>query len=169
MSSRQPDTDDEDTGPLQINRLRASSAGAAEPRFDAPLSVNPRPVHRDRRPVLLIVAATAAVIGLGALAWAFWPSTDGGQESAVDTTTTEAESTEQAASRLLGMVPRGYPQGACEAVAPVKDALAQINCSKNDDPGGPLTATYTLAKDAGSLKELFDGLVGSSSVVNCPG
>ncbi|PRC60561.1 hypothetical protein C6A85_17615, partial [Mycobacterium sp. ITM-2017-0098] len=42
-------------------------------------------------------------------------------------------------------------------------------CSKNDDPGGPLTATYTLAKDAGSLKELFDGLVGSSSVVNCPG
>lgn len=170
MSSRQPDPDDEDTGPLQVDRVRAASAGAAGPRFDAPMSVNPRPVHRDRRPVVLIAAATAAVVGLGVLAWTFWPSSEDGQESAGDvTTTTEAESAEQAQSRLLAMVPRGYSEGACEAVVPTKGALAQVSCGQNDDPGGPLTATYTLATDEQSLKELFDEHVSSSSVVNCPG
>jgi serine/threonine kinase PknH len=170
MSSRQPDPDDEDTGPLDVDHLRVPSAGAAEPRFDAPLSVNPRPVHRNRRPVALIVAATVAVVGLGVLAWAFWPSSDGGQDSAdAATTTAETETPEQAQSRLLGMVPRGYPQGACEPVAPTKGALAQVSCARNDDPGGPLTATYTLAADAESLKALFDGVIRSSSVVNCPG
>lgn len=171
MSSRQPDPDDEDTGPLHVDRLRAPSAGAAEPRFDAPLSVNPRPVHRDRRPVVLTAAATAAVVGLGVLAWAFWPSSDAGQGSASDDTTaaSETEAAEQAQSRLLGLVPRGYPAGACEAVVPAKGALAQVSCSKNDDPGGPLTATYTLAKDAQSLSELFDDHLSLSSVVNCPG
>lgn len=164
MSSRLPDPDDEDTGPLQVNHPRA-----AEPRFDAPLSVNPRPVHRDRRPIVLTAAATAAVVGLGVLAWAFWPS-DSGEDSAGEATpTTEAEAGEQAQTRLLAMVPRGYPQGACEAVDPVKGALAQVSCAKNDDPGGPLTATFTLAEDADSLKAMFDSVVSSLSVVNCPG
>lgn len=170
MSSRQPDPDDEDTGPLQVNSVTAPPAGTREPRFDAPMSVNPRPVHRDRRPVILISAATAAVLGLGVLAWAFWPSSDPGQEPAADTaTTTEADSSQEAESRLLALVPKGYAEGACEVVVPTKDALAQVSCSKNDDPGGPLTATYTLMKDAESLKESFDGLISSSSVVNCPG
>jgi hypothetical protein len=169
MSSRQPDPDDEDTGPLPVDRLHAPAGGTA-PRYNAPLSVNPRPVHRDRRPVVLIAAATAAVVGLGALAWAFWPSSGGEQDAVADaTTTTEAEAAEQAQARLLAMVPRGYAEGACETVVPAKGALAQVSCGKNDDPGGPLTATYTLARDKDSLKELFDGLISSSSVVNCPG
>lgn len=169
MSSHEPRPDDENTGPLHVDRVRAS-AGATSPRFDAPLSVNPRPVHRDRRPVVLIAAATAAVVGLGVLAWAFWPSSDGEQDAAGDTaTTTEAEAGEQAQTRLLALLPRGYAEGACEAVVPAKGALAQVSCGRNDDPGGPLTATYTLARDKESLKQLFDGLVGSSSVVNCPG
>src|SRR5690606_31609133 len=52
---------------------------------------------------------------------------------------------------------------------PVNGALAQVSCDKNDDTGGPLTATYTLAKDGRALRELFDGVVNASAVVNCPG
>ncbi len=168
MSSHEPRPDDEDTGPLHVDRLR-TPPDTKDARHDAPLTVNPRPVHRDRRPVVLTAVATAAVVGLGVLAWAFWPSADGGQDSADATTTTETEAVQQAESRLLGMLPPGYAEGACEPVVPAKGALAQVSCSENDDPGGPLTAIYTLARDDESLKELFDALVSSSSVVNCPG
>lgn len=170
MSSRQPNPDDEDTGPLQLNQTPAAPADRPEPRYDAPMSVNPRPVHRDRRPVALVAAATVAVIGLGILAWAFWPSSDGGDGAAAETTTAEqTESQQQAETRLLGMLPRGYADGACEAVVPTEGALAQVSCAKNVDTGGPLTATYTLLKDAQSLEERFDEVIAETSVVNCPG
>lgn len=170
MSSRQPHPDDEDTGPLHVGEVRPSQTGQREPRYDAPMSVNPRPVHRDRRPVVLVAAAAAAVIALIVLAWAFWPSSDAGDESAPSTTsTTETESQQEAETRLLGMLPPGYPEGSCEAVAPVKGALAQVSCDKNADPGGPLAATYTLVGDEESLKGLFDEVIGTTSVVDCPG
>ncbi|MDN4521100.1 hypothetical protein [Mycolicibacterium austroafricanum] len=172
MSSHEPEPDDADTGPLHVSRLRTplgEGPGDREPRYDAPLSVNPRPVHRDRRPVVLVAAAAAAVVGLGALAWVFWPSSGGEGHAGAPTTTTETESREEAETRLLGMVPPGYAADACEAVVPVNGALAQVSCDKNDDTGGPLTATYTLAKDGRALRELFDGVVNASAVVNCPG
>lgn len=170
MSSRQPHPDDEDTGPLHVGELRPSQTGQREPHYGAPLSVNPRPVHRDRRPVVLVAAAAAAVIVLVVLAWTFWPSSDAGDESAAATTsTTQTESQQEAETRLLGMLPPGYPEGSCEAVAPVKGALAQVSCDKNADPGGPLAATYTLVGDEEALKGLFDEIIGTTSVVDCPG
>lgn len=170
MSSRQQYPDDEDTGPLHVDSSRAPAAGARSPRYDAPMSVNPRPVHRDRRPVVLIGAAVVAVLALGGLAWAFWPSPDVAQDAGAEAApTSEAETPQQAEARLLSMVPRGYPQGACEAVVPANGAVAQVSCGKNDDPGGPLAATFTLAEDKNALTELFDGVISASSVVNCPG
>ena len=169
MSSHEPEPDDADTGPLHVNRLHPPTSGDEEPRYSAPLSVNPRPVHRDRRPIVLVAAATAAVVGLGALAWAFWPASDGEDDSSAPTTTTETESRDEAQTRLLDMVPPGYAEGACEGVVPAKGALAQVSCGRNDDPGGPLTATYTLVEDDEALLDLFDGVVGASTVVNCPG
>ncbi|QZT62285.1 hypothetical protein [Mycolicibacterium austroafricanum] len=172
MSSHEPEPDDADTGPLHVSRLRTplgERPGDREPRYDAPLSVNPRPVHRDRRPVVLAAAAAAAVVGLGALAWVFWPSSGGEGDTGAPTTTSETESREEAETRLLGMVPPGYAADACEGVEPVNGALAQVSCDKNDDTGGPLAATYTLAKDSRALRELFDGVVNALAVVNCPG
>ncbi|KWX66516.1 hypothetical protein [Mycobacterium sp. NAZ190054] len=169
MSPHEQDPDDEDTGPLHVDSVQASPARVWEGRRDSPVAVNPRPVQRDRRPVVLIAAATAAVVGLGVLAWTFWPSSDGADSSGETTTTTQAESQEQAEARLLGMLPPGYAPDACEAVVPAKGALAQVSCGANDDVGGPLTAIYTLAQDNATLKELFDGVVSSSAVVNCPG
>lgn len=172
MSSHEPGPDDDDTGPLHLESAREQTADPRDRRFDQPLSVNPRPVHRDRRPVVLIAAATAAVVGLGAIAWLFWPSADGSGASGPDTTTTaepESESLEEAEARLMTMLPRGYPAAACEGVVPPKGALAQVSCSPNTDPGGPLSATYTLAGNEESLRAMFDGVVGGLAVVNCPG
>ncbi len=168
MSRHEPDA--EDTGPLHAGRDRESSAGTQDRRFEAPLSVNPRPVRRNNRPVGLVAAAIAAVVALGVLAWLFWPSSQDSAGSAGDAaTTTPTESREQAEGRLLGMVPRGYPADACETVVPAKGAAAQASCADNTDPGGPLSAIYTLADDKAALKDLFDNVVDTLSVVDCPG
>ena len=152
MSSRQPHPEEEDTGPLHVGEVRPPQTSQWEPRYDAPLAVNPRPVHRDRRPVVLSIVAGLGIVGLGILAWVFWPSSDTGDDSeAVTASTAETETQQDAEARLLGMLPLGYPEGSCEAVVPVKGALAQVSCDKNVDPGGPLAATYTLAGDDLSL------------------
>ncbi|RZT25361.1 hypothetical protein EV589_1093 [Mycobacterium sp. BK558] len=170
MSSHEPEPDDEDTGPLNVVRPRTPASGPGDRRFDAPLSVNPRPVHRDNRPVVLVALATVAVVGLGVLAWLFWPSSDDTDASAGDAATTSlTESQQQAEAQLRGMLPRGYAPDACEGVVPAQGALAQLSCATNTDPGGPLTATYTLARDKDSVKDLFDDVVNTSSVVDCPG
>ena len=171
MSSHEPDPDDANTGPLHVEDLRKRSTSPGNSRFDAPLTVNPRPVRNSRRPVLLLVAATVAVVALGVLAWLFWPSSDDSAASSegVTTTTTQTESPQEAEARLMGMLPKGYAPDACEGVVPPKDALAQVSCTRNADVGGPLSATYTLVKDDESLRAMFDGVVSASSVVNCPG
>lgn len=170
MSSHEPDPDDDDTGPLHAEGVREQAVGTWDRRFDAPLSVNPRPVHNNRRPAVLVAAATAAVVALGVLAWLFWPSSDESAASEGDpTTTTHTESPLEAETRLMGMLPKGYAPDACEGVAPPKGALAQVSCGRNSDAGGPLSATYTLAEDDDALRAMFDGVVSASSVVNCPG
>lgn len=170
MSSREPERANKNTGPPHVDTSRTQSEGGWERRFEAPLSVNPRPVHRSRRPVGLLAAATAAVIGLGAVAWLFWPSPKGDEVSGHESsTTTESKSPhEEAQTRLMGMLPGGYGAG-CEAVVPAKGALAQISCSENTDAGGPSVASYSLAKDDESLRALFDDVVSTSSVVDYPG
>ena len=135
------------------------------------MSVNPRPVRHSRRPVALLALAIAAVVGLGATAWFFWPSPDTPEMSTSESTETlEANKLpEEAEARLMDMLPRGYTPDTCEVVIPAEDVLAQISCDENADTGGPLTARYTLAKDDESLHALFDDIVRATSVVDCPG
>ena len=44
-----------------------------------------------------------------------------------------------------------------------------MNCTKNTDAGGPVSATYTLASDKASLDEYFNDSVKTVQRVNCPG
>lgn len=169
MSPDAPQPDDEDTGPLQISSPVPQPA-ESDRRFDAPLSVNPRPVHRNNRPLALIAVAAVAVVGLGVLAWLFWPSSEGFDASNADAgPTSTTESPEQAQARLMKMLPAGYAPDSCETVVPAQGALAQVSCGQNADLGGPLSATYTLAADKSAAKDLFDNIVSTSSVVDCPG
>ena len=44
-----------------------------------------------------------------------------------------------------------------------------MSCGQNTDPGGPPSATYTLARDKEALRAGLDEIVESSTMVNCPG
>lgn len=114
---------------------------------------------------------TVVVVALGLLVWSLWPSSEGAESETPQAESDAAGVTvpqSDAEARVLSLVPRGYAEDSCGPVVPPEGALAQVSCTQNTDPGGPLTATYTLARD-GALEELFDQVVNTSSVVNCPG
>jgi hypothetical protein len=170
-----PDPDDADTGPVAVpappppadERWHAGQ-GAWADKFDAPLIVNPRPVRRhERKPIVFLSAVSLLiVVVVGALIfWLVRPSSDSdaGPSSAPPTTPSPK------ADQLLQMVPAGYSPDSCEPVAAPKDALAQVNCDKNSDTGGPLSSTYTLVRDKAALDGALNDIMKASTRVNCPG
>lgn len=160
-----PHPDDDDTGPLRVPRP------AWESRFDAPLTVNPRPVAPDRKPVLLLgAAALVLLLVIGGLAiWLTRRSGDDTDAPAAATPTTTGESSDdERMHRLLDTLPAGYPPDRCHGLDAPADALAKVDCGRNTDPGGPVSATYTVATDKAALTEAFDQTVRGLRVVNCP-
>src|SRR4051812_172952 len=179
-SPDEPDPDDADTGPLQVSETPPSDDGwgpASDTwaaRFDTPLTVNPRQLQNNRRPIVffsIVALVLLAVVG-GLIAWLVRPSSDtpdtqsANQASPTAQASAEADVDTQALMRLL---PAGYPEGSCKPVATAKGVLAQVNCDTNSDPGGPMTATYSLVKDKATLDAAFNAVVGASTRVNCPG
>ncbi len=196
------DPDDVDTGPLHLStpapsvddtwdnggqtnslpegglpgdaRLYTPGDGAW-PRPFEPLMVNPRPVRREFKPIVLLGAvALVLVVVVGGLA--FWqlrsspstpssPSTD----SKTSTTTVSASPDPEAQDRLLRLLPAGYPSDSCKPVAPPEGVLAELTCARNIDAGGPQSATYTLARDKAALDAAFDDSIRAATRVNCPG
>jgi len=179
-SSDGPDPDEADTGPLQVSQSRQSDDGwGSAPdnwagRFDAPLTVNPRQVQHNRRPVIFFsVVAVVTVAVVGALIW--WlvgPSGDApiapGAAQPPSSTRASAEA-DADTQELMRLLPAGYPAGSCKAVAAPKSLRAQVDCDTNSDPGGPMSATYRLVKDKAALDAAFNDIVGRSTRVNCPG
>lgn len=140
-----------------------------------PPPVNPRPPQPSRaarssgpvNPKVLIAAGVVvAGVVLGVVGFLVLRPSSAAQESAAPATSEPDPAAEQ---RLLGMLPGGYDEGACEPVAAPEGAVARVSCEANTDPGGPASATYTLARDAGALESTFDAIVAESSMVNCPG
>lgn len=183
----EPDPDDADTGPLHIStpppslpegglpgdvRLYTPSDAAWPRRFE-PLTVNPRPVRRPRQPMILGGAAVLAVVLLAALAiWLFRPSSEPSttaDDAPPSTTAAEESPDPEAQDRLLRLLPAGYPSESCTPAAADEGAVAEVSCEKNSDPGGPLSATYTLAKDEAALEAAFDDSIRAATRVNCPG
>ncbi len=179
----EPDPDDEDTGPLEVSTPSASfdsdrDSGPAEGvwagRFDTPLTVSPRQVRRERKPIVLLSAAALVVVVVvaGLTVWLLRRSPATPESPSADTTSSTsvgpAPNAEDEA-RLLGLLPAGYTSDACKPVAPPEDALAQVSCAKNSDPGGPQSASYTLVSDKAALDAAFDDVVQTSTRVNCPG
>ncbi|BBY45521.1 hypothetical protein [Mycolicibacterium celeriflavum] len=179
----EPAPDDADTGPLQAQRPSTAAApdfaGAQRnwsPRFDAPLTVNPRQVkpQRNYKPLIIGAAVVGAVAVLGGLVfWSTRPSQGGAQAPGAGEPTTSTPPEQSAASeddaRLLRQLPKGYRAEACETVPPAESVLAQVNCGRNDDVGGPLSATYSLVGDKAALEAVFNAAVAAATRVNCPG
>jgi serine/threonine kinase PknH len=171
------DTDFEETRPVQwppAHRPPAPEQDSFAGRFTAPLTIDPRttPVRAERVRLGPVVAGVAGVLAVGLAAWLFWPSSDAGESSATASptpTTTEQPVDTASQTKLLRLLPPGYPSSACKQVDPSKDALAQVDCTQNADADGPPSATYTLLRDKAALQAAFDAVTGGTAVVNCPG
>jgi serine/threonine-protein kinase len=74
-----------------------------------------------------------------------------------------------AQARLFRLLPHDYPVGTCTPRTAPQDALAQVSCEKNSDPGGPQSATYLMFADATALHSALDRVVEGSRVTECPG
>jgi hypothetical protein len=171
----EPDPDDADTGPLHIETPSQPvdyGSGPWAGRFDTPVMVSPRPVAADRRLHLVrgaVAVVVLAVVG-GLIFWMVRPSADTADSpNATSTTSVAAKPDAEAQGRLFRMLPAGYPAASCEAADAPKDALAQVNCGENDDPGGPPSGTYTLVRDKAALDAAFNETVAASTRVDCPG
>ncbi|MGV0790332.1 hypothetical protein [Mycolicibacterium sp. XJ1819] len=128
--------------------------------------------------MLVAIAGILAVLVVGGLV--FWlirsPSEDGAEppSAAPAEPTTAAPSREaspaaQHEAQLQRLLPPGYPADACHPAPAPKDALAQVNCERNVDPGGPLAATFTLFAEKAALDAAFNEAIATAQQVNCPG
>jgi serine/threonine kinase PknH len=198
----EPDPDEDDTGPLPIltpspavddawdDGDRAASlpevglpgdarlytpGDDAWPRHFEPLTVEPRPVGRERKPIILLGAVAAAVVvAVGGLAvWQLRssPAAPDAQDAGPATSTTPAAPTAdpEAQAQLLRLLPAGYLSDSCKPVDAPEGALAEVKCARNVDPGGPQSSTYTLVRDKAALDTAFNDIVRGSTRVNCPG
>lgn len=141
-----------------------------------PPPVVPRPPTRRGPSIGVIAGVTAAVLAVGAAAayLLLGPSaSDDSGAPAAAPETSAAQATSEAADdpndRLMRALPRGYPAGACKPVARLQGALATIACTVNKDPGGPMSATYSLLVDTAALNTAIEDLAATSTVVDCPG
>jgi len=144
-----------------------------------PPPIVPRPPSRGGPNVALIAGVAAAVLAIGGGVAYFVlspsdPDEPVGQQTSVSAQpgASEGATTEQDEDdndRLMKVLPRGYPDGACKPVARLDGALATIACTVNKDPGGPMSATYSLLVDSAALKAAIDNLETTSTVVDCPG
>jgi serine/threonine kinase PknH len=176
----EPAPDDADTGPLGVAEPPQSDDGWGPEadtwagRFDAPLTVNPRQVQDNRRPVIFFSIVAVVVIGLvgGFIFWLVRPSEDTPDPRSGDSAPASAPAsgeTDADTQALMRLLPAGYAAGSCKPVAAPKGVLAQVNCDANTDQGGPMTATYSLAEDKASVDAAFSNVVATSARVNCPG
>jgi hypothetical protein len=176
----EPAPDDADTGPLDVSEPTQSDDGWGPApdtwarRFDAPLTVNPRQVQDNRKPIIffsIVAVVVIAAVG-GSIFRLVRPSADtpdapsANQATSSTTASGEADADTQ---KLLRLLPAGYQAGSCTSVAVPKGVLAQVNCDMNSDPGGPTSSTYTLVKDKATLDATFNDIVAGSTRVNCPG
>jgi serine/threonine kinase PknH len=123
-----------------------------------------------RRVILSAAAAVLAVVLAGAVVmWAVGSPDDEASNDDAPTTSAKPARDSAAEVRLMALLPKGYAGGSCTPVDPPEGAVAQVECGDNADAGGPPSATYTVLDDRAALKSMFDGVVGASGKVNCPG
>ena len=133
--------------------------------------------HRNRTRLLGMGVAAGVLLAGGLIGWQLLgpsPAEPGGGGAGAQTSVgaaapSGAERDKGAEARLMALLPKGYPAGACTPADPPTGAIAKLDCRVNVDPGGPLSASYLLVGDRVALSAAFDGIVRSHAVVTCPG
>ncbi|AGB27283.1 serine/threonine protein kinase (plasmid) [Mycobacterium sp. JS623] len=91
-------------------------------------------------------------------------------ETASSSTSATAAAGPDYTAQLRKLLPAGYPAGACTpATSTPAGARAAVSCTQNTDPGGPASATYTLAQDSAALQSALNAVITTSTQVVCPG
>lgn len=131
-----------------------------------------RPIwHKHRR--AFIGGAAVAVVSL--LAGLLLHRSPESSEPTAATPPTSTVTSETPASespeviRLRTFLPAGQPAQSCQTFIASSNAVAEVRCKANADPGGPTTATYTMYADRAALRAAFDALAQASRPVICPG
>ena len=149
------------------------SAGPAEREIQGSATdfINLLPHTRavvSQRPKLLVASVVVAVLVVDAAAVWFVGRTSNPPPPSATYSTTSTAAPAEALARLRGLLPPGYPAGACMPASSAANA-AVITCGDNSDPGGPRTGTYTLASTPEALRDALDQLIQTTAVVICPG
>jgi serine/threonine protein kinase len=128
----------------------------------------PPPRRQVPKRLIVIGAAAAVAIALG-LAWSLWPSPGAPMATSPGPSTTATTPSSTAAQdQLTRLLPAGYPPGTCKPTDIPESDRAAVACGPNTDPGGPTSATYTLARDPTAVRAAFNDAVNRYTAVICP-
>jgi serine/threonine kinase PknH len=74
-----------------------------------------------------------------------------------------------AEARLMAVIPRGFPAGACRPVVPTSHVVAHLACGASTDQGGPTTGSFLMFDSAETLSAAFTAVTAEMHVLTCPG
>lgn len=128
-----------------------------------------------RRQWKAVIAVAVLVAGVAAVVIVSGGDKDGQSASATADSThsgaprnTTLDSDE--GTRLLKLMPHGYPSGVCEPVLPTADGVkVQVECGPYPQAGGPSSATYQSVSSPDQLDVLLKAALAEVPVRICPG
>ena len=138
------------TDPFTVRHaVRPASASAAVPAPVAPPDRSHRPVSAA---TLALITVAVLIVAVGVVALALALRTVGGGATGAGTVTGPGPST--TASRLLLILPPGFPQASCtSAAAPALPGLVEAVHCASGPTGGPTAADFLLFADANTADQ----------------
>ncbi|OBK23429.1 serine/threonine-protein kinase [Mycobacterium asiaticum] len=163
--------------------------GGQPPAGPAAWTQGGQPPGGKRNPWPIVAAAAAVVVVLVVAGIGIWYATKPGDNHNADDTTTASSSTTATTttrssptttpggspqSKLLSMLPSGYPSGTCTPTTPKPNSvwtntIAMLDCGQNTNQGGPSRAIYGLFPNLATLKSAFNDDIAAVQLTNCPG
>ncbi|KDE96847.1 hypothetical protein Y900_029890 [Mycolicibacterium aromaticivorans JS19b1 = JCM 16368] len=140
------------------------------PTLPPRVSVTPAPfsspVRRVSRRSMIVAGAAVAVLLAAVLVWLTVSGSDDDVVAAGPAPTTR---TSAPPPRKI-VLPNGYLPGVCTPGEPTDPGTEVImSCGPNQDPGGPISGTYSLARDASALQATLARVIATATTVVCPG
>lgn len=150
---------------LSPSRPPSPVTAALPPRVRVTPVESSRPARPRPKRWMILVGAAAALLVTVALAWLSFPSHD---DHAA--TISHPPTTTSAPPPPKMVLPSGYPPDACTRRGSTDPGIEVVMiCGPNQDPGGPISGTYSLARDAQSLQGALAHVIGAATTVVCPG